>query len=261
MKLDAGISAVITGGASGLGEAAARALAAAGVKVALFDMNAERGEAVAAELGGIFCACDVSDPESVAAAFAKARAAHGQERIAVNCAGIVIGAKTASKDRETGEPRAHDPQAFAKVIGVNLIGTFNVASQAAAGMLSLDPITADGERGVIVNTASIAAQDGQIGQLAYATSKGGVQSMSLPMARDLMKDGIRVNAILPGLFGTPMMLGLPDNVQEALGQSVPFPPRLGKPEEYGSLVRFIAENSMLNGEAIRLDGALRMAPR
>lgn len=253
MKFSGSSAGVVTGGASGLGEATARALAAGGVKVTIFDLDEARGQSVAAELGGTFARVDVSDPDSVAAGLKTARAAHGIERITVNCAGIAIGSKTANK----GEP--HDAAAFAKTISVNLIGTFNVASQSAAGMSGLDPV--DGERGVIVNTASIAAYEGQVGQVAYAASKGGVVGMTLPMARDLSRDAIRVCTIAPGLFLTPMVKGLPQEIQDSLAASVPNPPRLGDPAEYASLVLAIADNPMLNGEVIRLDGALRMAPR
>lgn len=256
MRLSGEIAAVVTGGASGLGEATARALAAAGVRVALLDMNEERGRAVAAEIGGTFAKADVADPASVAAALAAARAAQGQERICVNCAGVGWAAR--SVDRE-GRP--HDPELFRKIVGINLVGTFNVATQSAAGMQTLAPVTADGERGVIVNTASVAAFDGQIGQIAYAASKAGVVGMTLPMARDLARAGIRVCTIAPGLFLTPMLRGLPEEAQRSLGAQVPFPPRLGDPGEFAALARHIVENGMLNGEVIRLDGAIRMAPK
>ena len=261
MKLESGMSAIVTGGASGLGEATARMLADQGVSVSIFDMNAERGEQVASETGGVFCAADVTDPASVDAALEKARSANGQERILVNCAGIAIGSKIASRDRETGQVKPHDFGAFTRVVTVNLIGTFHMCSRSAAGMMDLEPITEDGGRGVMVNTSSVAAQDGQIGQVAYSASKGGVAGMTLPMARDLSRDGIRVMAIMPGLFYTPMFDNLPPEMREALGNSVPFPTRLGKPEEYALMVRQICENDMLNGENIRLDGAVRLAPR
>lgn len=261
MELGPEISAIVTGGASGLGEASARGLAAAGAKVAILDMNAERGERVASEIGGVFAPCDVTDIASVDSALDAARGAHGAERICVCCAGIVAGQKTASRDRESGQPKAHDPGIFAKVIAVNLVGTFNVASRSAAGMLGLDPITEDGGRGVVVMTASIAAEDGQIGQAAYAASKGGVNGLALPMARDLSRDGIRVAAIMPGLFHTPMFDSLTDEIRAALAANVPFPARLGNPEEYAALVRHIAENEMINGVSIRLDGALRLPPK
>lgn len=261
MILNGNVAAIVTGGASGLGEATARELARNGVRVAIFDLNGERGEAVAGEIGGLYCNVDVTDEASVDAGLDKARAAHGQERVLVSCAGIAIGAKTASRDRETGKTVPHSLEAFARVVRINLIGTFHMCSKSAAGMLTLDPVTADGGRGVIVNTASVAAQDGQIGQVAYSASKGGVAGMTLPMARDLSRDGIRVMTIMPGLFHTPMFDTLPEEVRQALGASVPFPSRLGKPEEYALLVRQICENDMLNGECIRLDGALRMAPK
>lgn len=261
MDLSNKLSAIVTGGASGLGEATARELARNGVKVAIFDLNRERGEKVAEEIGGLYCNVDVTDEASVDAGLSKARGAHGQERVLVNCAGIAIGAKTASRDRETGKAVPHSLEAFSRVVRINLIGTFHMCSKSAAGMLTVDPITADGGRGVMVNTASVAAQDGQIGQVAYAASKGGVAGMTLPMARDLSRDGIRVMTIMPGLFHTPMFDTLPAEVRDALGASVPFPSRLGKPEEYAFLVRHICENDMLNGESIRLDGSLRMAPK
>ncbi|GJL88003.1 MAG: 3-hydroxyacyl-CoA dehydrogenase [Minwuia thermotolerans] len=249
-----GMAAVITGGASGLGEATARELASAGAKVAILDLNEDLGQKMAKELGGVFAKCNVADEASVVAAFETAKAAHGPARILVNCAGIGIAAKTTSK----GEPHALDM--FQRVISVNLIGTFNCIRIAATEMAAQDP-TENGDRGVIVNTASVAAFDGQIGQAAYSASKGGVVGMTLPIARDLMNDGIRVCTIAPGLFGTPMLQSLPDNVKEALAATVPFPKRLGDPAEYGQLARHICENQMLNGETIRLDGAIRMAPR
>ena len=260
MILDSSIAAVVTGGASGLGEGTARALAAHGVKVALFDMNAQRGEEIARELGGVFCKVDVTSDADVDSAFAKARAAHGQERILVNCAGIVTGAKTASRKKDTGEI-VHAPlDAFTKTIAVNLIGSFRCAAKSAAGMLTLEPL-ADGERGVIVSTASVAAEDGQIGQAAYSASKGGVLAMMLPMARDLMSEGVRVNTILPGIFETPMMASLPENVRSGLAANIPFPKRLGTPADYARTVVDIVENVYLNAAAIRLDGAIRLAPR
>ncbi|MBC7496486.1 MAG: SDR family NAD(P)-dependent oxidoreductase, partial [Sphingomonadaceae bacterium] len=210
-----GCAAVVTGGASGLGEATARALAAAGVKVAIFDMNAAKGEAVAADIGGVFCAVNVTSDESVDAGFVAARAAHGQERILINCAGTGNAAKTASRSRETGEIKHFPLDAFNMIIQINLVGTFRCVAKSAAGMLTLAPM-ADGERGVIVNTASVAAEDGQMGQAAYSASKGGVVGMTLPIARDLMGEGIRVNTILPGIFNTPLMQGAPDKVKDAL---------------------------------------------
>jgi len=254
------VAAVITGGASGLGEATARQLAAKGAKVALFDLNAEKGEALAAEIGGIFCAVDVTSDESVDAGFAKARAAHGQERILVNCAGTGNAIKTASRSREDGSIRHFPLDAFDRIIQINLVGTFRCIAKSAAGMLTLEPL-ADGERGVIVNTASVAAEDGQVGQAAYAASKGGVVGLTLPVARDLMNDGIRVNTILPGIFDTPLLAQSPQHVRDALAAQVPFPKRLGLPEEYAKLALTIIETVYFNGEDVRLDGAIRMTPR
>ncbi|MEM9371142.1 MAG: SDR family NAD(P)-dependent oxidoreductase [Pseudomonadota bacterium] len=255
MQLSDQIAAVVTGGASGLGEATARSLAYEGVRVTVFDTDPDRGAAVAAEIGGMFVQVDVSDAESVASGLASARAIHGQERITVNCAGIAPAGKTVGRDG------VHDPSIFAKVIQVNLIGTFFVSSASAAGMVLSAPMDADGARGVIVNTSSVAAFEGQVGQVAYASSKGGVAGMTLPMARDLARDGVRVVSVAPGLFGTPMLRGLPEDVQESLGRQVPFPSRLGDPAEFAALVLHIVQNQMLNGEVIRLDGAIRMAPR
>ena len=260
MKLDSSVAAVVTGGASGLGEATVRALAAQGVKVAIFDMNDAKGEKVAAEVGGIFCKVDVTSEEAVDAGFAKARAAHGQERILVNCAGTGNAIKTASRDKTTGQPKHFPLEAFNWIIQINLVGTFRCIAKSAAGMLTLEP-QEDGERGAIVNTASVAAVDGQMGQAAYSASKGGVVGMTLPIARDLMNDGIRVNTILPGIFNTPLMNAAPQQVKDALAASVPFPKRLGNAEEYGQLAAFIVETPYLNAESIRLDGGIRMAPR
>ncbi len=259
MQIDGAVAAVVTGAASGLGLATARALAAAGAKVAIFDRNAELGRRMAAEIGGVFCEVDVTSEASVDAGFAIARAAHGQERVCVNCAGIGNAAKTAGRKRDTGEITAFPMDRFEMVIQVNLLGTFRVMSKSAAGMLALEPV--DGERGVIVNTASVAAQDGQMGQAAYSASKGGVVALTLPAARDLASEGVRVNAILPGLFETPLMLGAGEKVLESLAASVPFPKRLGRPAEYASLVLEMVRNPYFNGEAVRLDGAIRMAPR
>ena len=260
MKLDSSISAVVTGAASGLGEATARALAGRGVKVAVFDRDQSKGEKVAREIGGVFAPCDVTSDEAVEAAFATAREAHGQERICVNCAGVANAMKTVGRDKQTGEIRRYPIQQFELVIQINLIGTFRVLAASAAGMASLDPLD-EGEKGVIVNTASVAAQDGQIGQAAYSASKAGVLGMALPVARDLMGEGIRVNTILPGVFETPMVAMRPDHVKEALAAQVPFPKRLGQPDEYARLALFMCENPYLNGEYVRLDGAIRMAPR
>ena len=259
MNID-GVSAVVTGAASGLGEATARALAAKGAKVAIFDRDVERGEKVAAEIGGVFCEVDVTSDEKVGAAFDKARAAHGQERILVNCAGVANAVKTVGRDKETKEPKRYPLHQFELAIAINLVGTFRCIAYSAFGMVGLDPLE-DGERGCIVNTASVAAQDGQIGQAAYSASKGGVLAMALPIARDLMNDGIRVNTILPGIFRTPMMAMMPAPVQDALAAQVPFPKRLGTAEEYAKLAVFIAETPYLNAESIRLDGGIRMAPR
>jgi NAD(P)-dependent dehydrogenase (short-subunit alcohol dehydrogenase family) len=261
MKLDSSVAAVVTGGASGLGAATARALAAQGVKVAIFDLQEEKGKAMAEEIGGVFCEADVTSDESIDAAFAKARAAHGQERILVNCAGIGNAMKTVSRDKQTGEIRHFPLDAFNFVIQINLVGTFRCIAKSAAGMVTLDPQDENGERGVIVNTASVAAEDGQIGQVAYAASKGGVLSMTLPVARDLMNDGIRVNTILPGIFETPLLMGLPEKAREVLNASVPFPKRMGRPPEYAQLALAMIENPYFNGEDVRLDGAIRMPPK
>ncbi|QMW22902.1 SDR family NAD(P)-dependent oxidoreductase [Sandaracinobacteroides saxicola] len=255
-----GKAAVVTGGASGLGAATARLLAAEGVKVALFDLNAEKGEAVAAEIGGIFCQVNVCDDASVDAGFEKARAAHGQEAILINCAGTGNAVKTASRSKETGAIKHFPLDAFNMIIQINLVGTFRCIAKSAAGMMTLEP-GEFGERGAIVNTASVAAEDGQIGQAAYSASKGGVVGMTLPIARDLSGEGIRVNTILPGIFNTPLLAAAPDNVKAALSASVPFPKRLGMPEEYASLAVEMCRNSYFNGEDVRLDGAIRMAPR
>ena len=259
MELNYKISAIITGGASGLGEATARELASLGVKVALFDLNAERGEKVASEIGGVFCECNVTDEASVDAAFEKARAANGQERIMINCAGTGIAMKTASRKKDTGEIQFHPLSRFDQIIQINLVGTFRCIAKSAAGMMSLDPI--DGERGAIVNTASVAAEDGQIGQASYSASKGGVVGMTLPIARDLSRELIRVNTILPGIFDTPLLAGAPEKVRQALGAQVPNPARLGNPNEYASLAVEMCKNGYFNGEDVRLDGAIRMAPR
>jgi NAD(P)-dependent dehydrogenase (short-subunit alcohol dehydrogenase family) len=251
---------IITGAASGLGAAAARLLASRGARVAIFDLNETAGEALAAELGGVFCRVDVTSDADVEAGFAKARAALGQERILVNCAGTGTAIKTASRDKKTGEIRAFPPASFDRIIQINLVGTFRCIATAAAGMLTLPP-GIDGERGVIVNTASVAAEDGQIGQAAYSASKAAVAGMTLPIARDLMGEGIRVNTILPGLFDTPLLQGMPDPVKDALAASVPFPKRLGAPHEFARLVLEMVENGYFNGAQVRLDGAIRMAPR
>lgn len=246
--------ALVTGGGSGLGEATARALAARGAKVALLDIGIERAKAVASEIGGVAARCDVSSAEGAEAAMAEACDQLGEPRILVNCAGIGIAMKT------TGKDGAHSLDVYRKVIDVNLVGTFNMIRLFAVRAEKLDPLEG-GERGVIVNTASVAAYDGQIGQAAYSASKGGIVGMTLPVARDLARFGIRVMTIAPGIFRTPMLAGLPEDAQKSLGQQVPFPPRLGEPAEYGALACHIVENQMLNGEVIRLDGAIRMAPK
>jgi NAD(P)-dependent dehydrogenase (short-subunit alcohol dehydrogenase family) len=260
MKLSSSISAIVTGGASGLGAATARRLAKSGVKVALFDLNEAAGEALAKEIGGVFCKVDVTNEEQVDAGFAKARAAIGQERVLVNCAGTGNAIKTASRDKKTGEIKAFPTANFDRIIQINLVGTFRCIAKSAAGMLTLDPLE-HGERGAIVNTASVAAQDGQIGQASYSASKAGIVGMTLPIARDLMGEGIRVNTILPGIFETPLLAGLPDNVKDALAASVPFPKRLGQPDEYAALAEFMVTTGYMNGESVRIDGAIRMAPR
>ncbi len=254
MKISSDLVAVVTGGASGLGAAVAETLAGAGAEVCIFDWNGAAGRKQADLLECGFAEVDVSDPASVAEGF-RIAAKQGRLRILVNCAGIGPAAKTVSR----GE--AHDPELFEKVLQVNLIGSFNCASQAAAIMAGLDPLDKDGGRGVIVNTASVAAYEGQVGQVAYAASKGGIVGMTLPMARDLASSGVRVCSVAPGLFLTPLLEGLPTEVQDSLGAQVPFPARLGNPSEFAALVRHIVENPMLNGEVIRLDGAIRMAPR
>jgi NAD(P)-dependent dehydrogenase (short-subunit alcohol dehydrogenase family) len=250
MKLTEGIGALIAGGASGLGEATARELAGCGARVTIADLNDERGSALASELGGRFVHADVTDEEQVRAAVEAA----GELRLTVSCAGIGWAERTVKKDG----PAALAP--FEAVVRVNLIGTYNVLRLAAAAMAANDP-DPEGERGVVVMTASIAAFDGQIGQTAYSASKGGVVGMTLPAARDLARFGIRVCTIAPGLFDTPLLAGLPEDRRRALGEQIPFPPRLGRPDEYARLTCQIAENGMLNGEVVRLDGALRMAPR
>jgi len=253
-------AAVVTGGASGLGAATARALAAKGAKVAIFDLQADKGEALAAEIGGVFCKVDVTSDDSVDAGFATARAAHGQERILVNCAGTGNAAKTAGRSKQDGSIKHFPLDAFDRIIQINLVGTFRCLAKSAAGMLTLEP-GEDGERGAIVNTASAAAEDGQMGQAAYSASKAGVVGMTLPIARDLMSEGIRVNTILPGIFDTPLLAAAPQQVRDALAASVPFPKRLGRPEEFAALALTMIECGYFNGEDVRLDGAIRMAPR
>jgi NAD(P)-dependent dehydrogenase (short-subunit alcohol dehydrogenase family) len=247
-------TALVTGGGSGLGAATARALAASGAKVVLLDINAENARNVAAEIGGLAQACDVSDATSAETALTAANSALGAARILVNCAGIGTAGRIVGRDG----PMAL--ASFKRVIDVNLIGTFNLMRLAAASMQTLPPLE-DGERGVIISTASVAAYEGQVGQAAYAASKGGIIALTLPAAREFARFGIRVNTIAPGLFLTPLMDTLPPDIQQSLGASVPFPARLGKPEEYARLVLDIIANPMLNGETIRLDGALRLPPR
>ena len=259
MELNANISAVVTGGASGLGEATARKLAALGVKVGIIDMNEEKGQALAKELGGAFAKVNVTSDEEVARGFAELRAAIGQERLLINCAGIGDAVKTASRDRETGAISPHSMKRFQRVLDINLSGTFRCIAESAAGMMTLDPI--DGERGAMVNTASAAAEDGQVGQAAYAASKAGIVGMTLPIARDLSRELIRVNTILPGIFDTPLLASAPEPVRQALGAMVPHPARLGIPEEFASLAIEMCRNSYFNGEDVRLDGAIRMAPK
>lgn len=249
-----GKTAIVTGGGSGLGAATARALAKAGAKVSLLDVNLEQAEAVAAEIGGRAFSCDVSNADAAEAAIASSAEAFGEARILINCAGI------APAGRVVGREGPHDLDAFRKVIEVNLIGSFNMLRLFSDRASKLDPL-ADGERGVVISTASVAAFDGQIGQAAYSASKGGVHAMALPIARELARFGIRIMTIAPGIFATPMLLGMPQEVQDSLGASVPFPSRLGQPEEYARLAMHIVENVMLNGETIRLDGAIRMAPK
>jgi len=249
-----GMAALVTGGGSGMGADVARHLTSLGAKVAVLDVNAEGAEAVAREIGGVACACDIAKPDSAEAAVAKARGAHGPARILVNVAGILI------PGRILGKEGPLPLEKFARVIEVNLIGTFNMMRLAAADMAATEPLQ-DGERGVIVNTTSVAAYEGQIGQVAYAASKAGIVGMTLPAARDLARSGIRVLAVAPGLVATPMMLTLPPDLQKALGDSVPFPQRLAEAREYSRLVQHLIENVMLNGEVVRLDGALRLAPK
>jgi NAD(P)-dependent dehydrogenase (short-subunit alcohol dehydrogenase family) len=246
--------AIVTGGGSGLGEATARALAARGVKVGVLDIGIDRARKVADDIGGVAVKCDVASAEGAESAIAEVVEKLGTPRILVNCAGIAVGMKTIGKDGP------HPLDVYRTVIEVNLLGTFNMIRLAADRMAKLDPLEG-GERGVIVNTASVAAFDGQIGQAAYSASKGGVVGMTLPIARDLARSGIRVMTIAPGIFKTPMMSAMPQEVQDSLGAAVPFPPRLGEPSEYAALALHIVENQMLNGETIRLDGAIRMAPK
>lgn len=260
MRLSQDTPAIITGGASGLGRATAEAFAAAGVPVAIFDINDEAGEAVANAIGGSFHHVDILDEESVIAGFEAARAGQGQERICVHCAMASTRGKTLAYDKQTGGYKKLDTETYAKGVEGVLVASFRVASHAALGMSSLEPME-DGERGAITMTASVAAQDAQIGQIVYGSAKAGVNGLVLPMARDLMNIGIRVNSIMPGIFATPLMLGAPQPVLDSLAASVPFPKRLGKPEEFASLALELARNGYFNGQCLRLDGAIRMAPR
>lgn len=260
MQIKNDMAAIVTGGASGLGEATARILAEQGAKVTLFDLNEERGQAIASEIGGHFAHVNVADEASLDAGLNSARAAHGQERIMVSCAGVGWAEKTAGRKRDTGEIVSHGVEGFSRVININLIGTFMCMSKSAAGMMALDPV--DGEsRGVVINTASVAAVDGQIGQLAYSASKGGIVAMTLPAARDLSREGIRVLTILPGFFETPIYDTLPPHVRTALEAHTVFPARFGRAEEYGNFVLSLVGNDYINGEHIRLDAAARMPPR
>lgn len=260
MKIDSSTAAVVTGGASGLGQATAEALAAAGVKVAVFDVNEAKGEEVASAIGGLFCKVDITSEESVVAGFAKARAVHGQERITVHCAMTSRRGKTLAFDKEAGKLKRLTTEDYIYGVQGILVASYRIASLSAEGMAGLDPLE-DGERGCITLTASVAAQDGQIGQIIYGSAKAGVNGLVLPMARDLSDLGIRVNSIMPGIFATPLMLGAKPQVLDSLAASVPFPKRLGKPEEFASLAMELARNSYFNGQCIRLDGAIRMAPR
>ncbi len=260
MKVDKSISAVVTGGASGLGQASAEALAAQGVKVAIFDVNEEKGQAVASKIGGIFCKVDINNEEAVVAGYKKAREAHGQERVLVHCAMTSRRGKTLAFDKASNKLKRLSTEDYEAGVQGVLVASYRLAAHAAEGMATLEPLE-DGERGVIILTASVAAQDGQIGQVIYGSAKAGVNGLVLPMARDLSDLGIRVNSIMPGIFATPLMLGATPQVLNSLSASVPFPKRLGKPEEFGSLALEMARNSYFNGQCVRLDGAIRMAPR
>lgn len=263
MKIDASLSAIVTGGASGLGLATVKALREAGAKVAIFDVNEELGQRVAEEAGALFCKVDIMSEQSALAGFEKARAVHGQERVLVHCAVVSKGGKTVSKDKSTGALKRLSTEDYAFSAEGILVASYRMASIAALGMAGLDPLE-DGERGAIVLTSSAAAQDGQVGQVAYGSLKAGVNGLVLPMARDLMDLGIRVNAIMPGIFATPPMLRFKDMnpaMWEGLNRSVPFPKRLGKPEEFASLVMELVRNSYINAHTMRIDGAIRMPPR
>jgi NAD(P)-dependent dehydrogenase (short-subunit alcohol dehydrogenase family) len=259
MNIDSSLAAVVTGGASGLGLATVKALRAAGASVAIFDLNEETGERAAAETGSLFCRCDVLTDDSVDEAFAKARAANGQERALVCCAGGGNAIPTARRDKKTGEIKMFPSDQFEWVLRLNTVGTFRCITRAAAGMMELEPI--EGERGVLVNTASAAATEGQMGQAAYSAAKAAIVGMTLTIARDLSREGIRVNTIQPGIFNTPAMARATPEMLEALGGMVPFPKRLGAAPEYASMALEMIRNGYINGETVRLDGAIRMQPR
>lgn len=259
MKIDSSLAAVVTGGASGLGLATVKALREQGVKVAIFDLNEETGEQAAAETGSVFCQVDVLSDDSVDAAFAKAREANGQERALICCAGGGNAIPTARRDKKTGEINFFPSDQFEWVLKLNTVGTFRCVTRAAAGMMTLDPV--DGERGVLINTASAAATEGQMGQAAYSAAKAGIVGMTLTIARDLSREGIRCNTIQPGIFNTPAMSRATPEMLEALGGMVPFPKRLGSPDEYASMALEMIRNGYINGETVRLDGAIRMQPR
>ena len=264
MKLDSSVAAIVTGGASGLGKATAKALRDHGVKVAIFDFNAETGEAAAMELGALFCQVNVMDDASIDAGFEKARAAHGQERILINCAGGggARGGKIVIKNSETGEIVPHKASDFEYVLNLNTVGTFRCVTKSAAGMIANLEFDDTGERGAIVNTGSVAGEEGQMGQVAYAAAKAAIKGMTIVIARDLAGDGIRCNTIIPGIMDTPMLAGVKARSRQAyegLAASVLFPKRLGRPEEYADLAVTLCRNGYLNGETVRLDGAIRMA--
>jgi NAD(P)-dependent dehydrogenase (short-subunit alcohol dehydrogenase family) len=260
MKITGESVAIVSGGGSGLGRATATALASAGAKVAIFDINVKNGEEVAKEIGALFCEVNVTSEDSCAAGFDKVRGTLGQERILVCCPGGGLAMKIVSRDKKTGEIKRLPTSEFERIVQLNLVSSFRCAAMTAAGMVTLPPLE-DGERGVITLTASVAAQDAQMGQLAYGAAKAGINGLVLPIARDLSSEGIRINSIMPGLFATPPMMAAPAQVLESLAASVPFPKRLGKPDEFASLVLELVRNSYFNGQAIRLDGAIRMAPR
>jgi NAD(P)-dependent dehydrogenase (short-subunit alcohol dehydrogenase family) len=264
MEINASLAAVVTGGSSGLGRASAKALAAAGVKVAIFDIDEVQGRAVADEIGALFCNVDIMSEDSVLAGFDQARAANGQERVVVHCAMVAGGGKTVGWDKENGCFKRAPTAGFERAMNGIAVASYRIASIAAFGMASADPLNEDGERGSIILTSSAASQDGQVGQVAYGSGKGAVNSMVLPMARDLMDLGIRVNAILPGTFATPPMLKVKERapaVYAGLEAAVPFPKRLGKPHEFGSLVLELVRNTYINGQCLRIDGAIRMPPK